>query len=102
MQVILVQWSPRLVGKKFRKVKVFSSGVNGSNSSLMSISRVKICLLTSFSIEGIVHFELIPQGQPVSHAYVRILKLCIEKSLAFDPMIGFSTVKMHQLTRRSV
>jgi hypothetical protein len=44
----------------------------------MSESLIKTMLITFFDINGIVHFEFIPQDQMVNHAYyVEILKgLC--------------------------
>jgi hypothetical protein len=41
----------------------------------MSESQMMTVLITFFNIEGIVHFEFIPQGQTISHAYyVEIMK----------------------------
>jgi len=41
----------------------------------MSKPQMKTVLLSFFNIEGIVHFEFIPQGQTVNQAhYVEILK----------------------------
>jgi hypothetical protein len=51
------------------------SGINGSEGARMSKSQLKT-LITLSHIKGVVHFELIPQGQSINQAYfVEILKL---------------------------
>jgi len=69
MQVILVQCSQRLIGDKLRKSRMFLNDTNGSKKARMSKSQMKTILITFLDIKGIVHFELIPQGQTVNRAY---------------------------------
>jgi hypothetical protein len=66
---------------------------------------MKTMLITLFDVKGNVHFEFIPRGQAVNRAYYLQsghLKLCIGKSLNFDPTIGFSTMTKLQLSGRSL
>jgi hypothetical protein len=43
--------------------------MNGSKTVRISKSQMKMMLITSFVIKGIVHFEFISQGQTVNRAY---------------------------------
>jgi hypothetical protein len=69
----------------------------------MSKSQMKTMPINFFDIKGTVHFGFIPQSQTVNQTYcAELMKLCIEKGLNFGPTIGFFTMTMIQLTRRSV
>jgi hypothetical protein len=65
---------------------------------------MKTVLITFFDIKGIVHFEIITQGQIVNQTYyVEILKQLHKavhiKGLNFGTLIGFFTMTMLKLTR---
>jgi hypothetical protein len=82
-------------------------GKNGSNRARMSKSQMKTMFINFFDINGSVHFAFIQQGQTVNlPCYVEILKLLLatvsRRSLHFGLTIGFPTMAMPQLTRRSV
>jgi len=68
---------------------------------------VKTVLTTVFDMKGTVQFKFIPQVQTVNQAYcVEMLKqlhedVCKERP-ELRPTIGFSTMTMLHLTKRSV
>jgi hypothetical protein len=64
-------------------------------------------LITFFHFKGVVQFGSIAQGQTVNRTYYMeifncYMKLCVGKGLNFGPTIGFSTVTMLHLIRRSM
>jgi hypothetical protein len=68
---------------------------------------MKTMLLTCFDIKGIVHFYFTPQGQTFNQAsYMEIPKQLLEgvhkKMLKFGPLIGFYSMTMLKLTKRSL
>jgi hypothetical protein len=64
-------------------------------------------LIAFFDIKGTPHFEFIPQGKESTkfimwRYWSGYMKRWVEKGLNFGQTIGFSTMTMLQLTRRSV
>jgi hypothetical protein len=77
------------------------------NEIRMPKSQMKTVLITFFDIKGIIHFELIIQGQTATEHILweywsGYMKLWVRKGLKFVPGIGFSTMTVLQLTRRSL
>jgi hypothetical protein len=71
--------------------------------SKSQMTKMLVAFFSFFSIKGTAHFESITQGQTVNQAYyVEILTWFVERDLNFSPTIGFSTMTMLQLTRRSL
>jgi hypothetical protein len=98
IQVKIVQCFLRLMGKKLWKIKMLLRGV--------SRSQMNTVLITFFDIKGFVHFKFIKQAQTVNQSYYgKILKrlraTVHRKGMIFGPTMGFSTITMLQLTRRS-
>jgi hypothetical protein len=79
-----------VIGEKLWKSEVFLSGINDSKGARVPKSQMKKILITFFDIKDIVHFEFIPKGQTVNHAYhVKILKWLYESVHRKGPEIWF-------------
>jgi hypothetical protein len=73
----------------------------------MSKSQMKTMLIAFFDGKAIVQFEFTPQGQTVNQAYYmeipkRLREAVGKKGMNYGQAVGFSTMTLLQLTRRSV